>query len=264
MTTIVDRILDRLPSYYNKESKSGIRTIIESVVPELVRIYSNIDTNKALLGINTTKGDDLYNRWGSLLHLERNIGESDESYRARLKLSVKMLSGGTKDAITYAVAVGLNINEDSNKMARMINVFDAWEYDGTLPINKEFGNAVCIINISNDDSVNITQDVIIRKSIESVKASGINFYLFYSTNAVSELTRLKITDVDSLSLTTMDEDNVRLAIPEEYADDTGYYLSESQCIMITDGTSLTNDSYSKLNTSLLLNQMNHKDTIIYK
>ena len=77
-------ILYALLSVYADRAKSRLRIID--------RLY-------AMIGIDSTYDEDLEYRWGSLLGIKRNSGESYSDYRARLLIIYASLADGTAEAI---------------------------------------------------------------------------------------------------------------------------------------------------------------------
>ena len=137
----LESILRRFPqNAYDVTESTALYKLIESIIYEFNVIMDNINRVDNMLGIDTILTDDLYNRFGSLLNIKRNSKETDEQYRNRLKTSVTALSGGTKEAIRYAIACSLGINDDPSVTDR-IKVYDAWEYEGDsgeININKDY------------------------------------------------------------------------------------------------------------------------------
>ena len=126
----IDAVLDRFPRHaYNPEDKtSALYKLIKSIVDELNITMSNIDRINRMIDIDNTLPDDIYNRFGALLNIKQNKGESDEQYRYRLKVSVTSLSGGTANAIKYAVASGLNI-DDADTTDRVQDIYSQYKPD---------------------------------------------------------------------------------------------------------------------------------------
>ena len=175
----IDAILSRFPQYtYDPDNKSSaLYKLIKSIVDEFNITMGNIDRIDKMINIDTTLPDDIYNRFGALLNIKQNKDETDEQYRNRLKVSVTSLSGGTAEAIKYAIASGLGINNDMNAMDR-IRIYDAWDYDGTEPVTKDYGYIGCLIDLDQGDySVDIERTV--AESANSVKAAGVIIQFIY-------------------------------------------------------------------------------------
>ena len=85
----IDAVLSRFPQYaYDPNNKSSaLYKLINTIVEELNITMSNIGRIDGMLDINKTLPDDLYNRWGALLNIERNNNETDEQYRNRYNVN---------------------------------------------------------------------------------------------------------------------------------------------------------------------------------
>jgi len=178
-------IMDRLPHFYDKGDTSRLHTIVHAISAELELVDVQVDRLGSMVGIDTTVGEDLDNKWGALLNLPRVSGESDMQYRNRLKLSIPNLAGGTADAIRYAIAVALGINNDIAATESRIHVMDAWEYTGHEDVDKSHGCFVVTVDlngapISYRDS--ISQSV--SNTIQYTKASGTKMQLAFSNYGI--------------------------------------------------------------------------------
>lgn len=195
----ISTVLSRFPQYaYDPEDKSSkLYKLIESIINEFNITMENIDRIDKMISIDTALPDDLYNRFGALLNIKRNKGESDEQYRGRLKTSVVALSGGTADAVKYAVACGLGINNDPIAMER-IRVYDAWKYDGNADVIKDYGYVVCDIDLDQGYySTNIEN--IVKESADNVKSSGVIIQFVYHNFRISYYMELDNVTYASLS-----------------------------------------------------------------
>ena len=125
----LSNILSAIPEFYDYENnKSIIYNIIKSLSDQLDELQLSITQINNLIGINNTNGADLQDRWGNLLNIDREYGESDEVYRNRLKLSCTAISGGTRQSIKYAVAISLNIQDRTDDYINsMIQIYDGWK-----------------------------------------------------------------------------------------------------------------------------------------
>jgi hypothetical protein len=196
----------RFPQHaYNPEDPlSSLRKLIESILVELNISTSNIDRIYDGVGINTAQPDDIYSRFGALLNITKNNGETDEQYRERLKVSVIALSGGTADAIKYAIACGLGINNDNEAMNR-IQIYDAWDYDGEADINKDYGYIVCTIDLNNGIYSSEFQDIV-ASSADNVKAAGtIIQFIYYNYRVIYYI---ELDDITYASLNTLEYNKV--------------------------------------------------------
>lgn len=198
----IEAVMRRFPqnAYDPEDTKSVLYKFIKAIVDEFNITMNNITKVNNMLGIGTVSSDDLYNRFGVLLNISKNKGETDEQYRNRLKVSVTSLSGGTKSAIKYAIASGLGINNDNEAMNR-IKVYDAWEYDGDASVSKDYGYVVCSIDL-NMGSYSADMADIVAKSANSVKAAGVIIqFTYYNYRMVyySELDDLLYMNLDSIT-----------------------------------------------------------------
>lgn len=199
-------ILYALLSVYADRAKSRLRIID--------RLY-------AMIGIDSTYDEDLEYRWGSLLGIKRNSGESYSDYRARLLIIYASLAGGTAEAIKYAIASTIGISSSQDEINRYIKVYDAWEYPGntdrsitnkndvflnqnfitnTELISIDYGHIICTVDLEANTNVTTMYDKIMN-AINKTKASGIYPYLLFiyitseiATIKYSEYLRDKLTD----------------------------------------------------------------------
>ena len=197
----MEAVLGRLPRHaYNPEDKSSaLYKLIKSIIDEFNITMNNIDRINNMIGINTALPEDIYDRFGALLNIKRNSNETDEQYKSRLKVSVTSLSGGTIDAIKYAIASGLGINNDNTAMDR-IHVYDAWEYPGTANVDTGYGNVVCEIDL-NQGQYSVDMEKIVADSANDVKAAGVNIQFVYYNFRIMYYAELD--DVTYLSLGTL-------------------------------------------------------------
>lgn len=185
-------ILYALLSVYADRAKSRLRIID--------RLY-------AMIGIDSTYDEDLEYRWGSLLGIKRNSGESYSDYRARLLIIYASLAGGTAEAIKYAIASTIGISSSQDEINRYIKVYDAWEYPevpdtsltnkdnvflnqnfvtNTEIISTDYGHIICTVDLEANESITTMYDKIMT-AIKKTKASGIYPYLLliYITNEIA-------------------------------------------------------------------------------
>lgn len=204
----IDAVMRRFPKYaYNPEdTNSALYKLIDAIVRELNIVASNINRLNNNISIDTVSPDDLYSRFGSLLNIPKNDGETDEQYRHRLKVSITALSGGTADAIKYAIACGLGINNDQTEMDK-IHVYDAWDYDGTESVNKDNGYVVCTIDLNNNKYSAEIEDIV-ASSANNVKASGVIIqFIYYNYRVVyySELDNITYVSLNTLEYNKVGE-----------------------------------------------------------
>lgn len=192
----------------------------------------------AMIGIDSTYDEDLEHRWGSLLGIYKNNGESFRDYRARLMIVYASLTGGTEEAIKYAVASTIGISSDQDMINEYIHIYDAWTYydsdikpNSTDPtfdpltnsaINKtndgfvlnkpydihKYGAFVCTIDLTVDEGIAAYHDKVMR-AINQTKASGIAAYLvlLYITN---ELCTIHMNEVDKMKVHELTSDAGRI------------------------------------------------------
>lgn len=169
MSSKLDVILDKFPGYYNILPTSGLYKFISAIADELDMQLDDIDRIDDAIGIDTTRDDDLEFRWGSLLNIEKLPNEPHDQYRSRIKNSITSMSGGTAKAIQYAIAVGLGINNDQDKMNEIIAVYDGWKYDEQL---YNYGHVVITIDMQGKPYDSNTENIVVSLANES-KAAGV-------------------------------------------------------------------------------------------
>lgn len=198
----IDAVLSRFPQYaYNSEDNvSTLYKLIKSIVDEFNITMDNIDRIDKMVSIDTVLPDDIYSRFGALLNIKQNKNESDEQYRSRLKVSITSLSGGTAEAIKYAIASGLGVTNDQDAMDR-IHVYDAWKYNGTEEsIKRDYGYIVCSIDLNQGD-YSVDMEKIVAEAADNVKAAGVIIQFVYHNFRISYYTELD--NVTYISLETL-------------------------------------------------------------
>jgi hypothetical protein len=211
---IMENMQASFPHLYNVYDKKTILYALLSVFGERLGMRTDIiDRLYAMIGIDSTYDEDLEHRWGSLLGMYRQNNESYNNYRSRLIIAYLSLSGGTAEAIKYAIAsvVGITTDEDIDKY---IHVYDAWEYpydidpellgiDEYVDETSLYGSSICTIDMSNVTNADYTE---IMDTINQVKASGINAYLMFLYGIISESAVLSRDDVihDIINMQTND------------------------------------------------------------
>lgn len=215
----------------------------KTILYALLSIYASkydltreiIDRIYGMIGIETTYDEDLEHRWGSMLGIYKEIGESYDDYRERLMIVYASFSGGTAEAIKYAVAVTVGISTEKSIIDKYINIIDAWEYDHELIphdtdpkydvitnntncltntgfiLNKPYdahkdGAFVCTIDLSINESIHYYKDKIMT-AINKTKASGINAYLvfLYISNEIADVVRHSDTETMVIRESSNDE-----------------------------------------------------------
>jgi hypothetical protein len=202
----ISAVLNRLPqNAYDPEDKSSkLYKLLESIVAEFNITMENIDRIDRMNNIDTVLPDDLYSRFGALLNIKQNKNETDEQYRNRLKVSVTSLSGGTVEAIKYAIACGLGINNDPIAMDK-IHVYDAWKYNKDVDVKKEYGYVVCDIDL-NQGRYSVDIEKIVNESANNVKSSGVIIQFIYYNYRVIYYKELE--NISYLTLSTITYDQV--------------------------------------------------------
>ena len=232
-----------------------------TLIYALLSVYaSKFDTNVkiidrlyAMIGIDSTYDEDLEHRWGSLLGIYKSDNESYRDYRSRLMIVYSSLAGGTAEAIKYAIASVVGISDNQELINRYINVYDAWEYNGSIDVSSldtSYGHIICTIDITVDESIPRLYDEIMH-SINVVKASGIMPYLFFMY-IVNDSATLHMSDAELDKIILADTDNIKTRIIDNTSD--SIHMST-----ITDNISakseIVGDVWSTLgtNTQLVLN-----------
>ena len=130
---ILSRMQGNFPHIYDVYNDKTILYAILSIYASKYNMTRDIiDRIYGMIGIETTYDEDLEHRWGSMLGIYKEIGESYDDYRARLMIVYASFSGGTAEAIKYAVAVTVGISTEKSVIDKYINIIDAWEYDHEL------------------------------------------------------------------------------------------------------------------------------------
>lgn len=224
----IDAVLRRFPQYaYSLESlgdkspslgtgklgfmqlgygETALYKLLKSIVDEFNITMSNIDRVDRMLGIDTILPDDIYNRFGAMFGITQNKGETDEQYRTRLKTSITMLSGGTAEAVKYAIACGLGINNDPSAMDS-IHIYDAWKYTGSANINRGYGYVVCEIDL-NQGQYSVDMEKIVAESANNVKAAGVIIQFIYHNYRVvyyMELDNMTYASLDTSTYSQVGE-----------------------------------------------------------
>ena len=222
---ILSRMQGNFPHIYDVYNDKTILYAILSIYASKYNMTRDIiDRIYGMIGIETTYDEDLEHRWGSMLGIYKEIGESYDDYRARLMIVYASFSGGTAEAIKYAVAVTVGISTEKSVIDKYINIIDAWEYDHELIphdtdpkydaitnntncltntgfiLNKPYdahkdGAFVCTIDLSINESIHYYKDKIMT-AINKTKASGINAYLafLYISNEIADVVRHSDTE----------------------------------------------------------------------
>ena len=240
---ITDEFLENMqssfPHIYNVYDHNTILYALLSVYASKFGAKEDIINRVyAMMGIDSTYDEDLEHRWGSLLGIYKNNGESYKDYRARLMIVYTSLTGGTEEAIKYAVASTIGISSDQDMINEYIHIYDAWTYydsdikpNPTDPkfdlitnsaINKtnngfvlnkpydihKYGAFVCTIDLTVDEGIATYYDKVIN-AINQTKASGIAAYLVL-LYIVNESCILHTDEVDNMKVHELSSDAGRI------------------------------------------------------
>ena len=190
---IIENMQANFPHFYNIYDKNTILYNLLSVFGERYGARTDIiDRLYAMIGIDSTYNEDLEHRWGSLLGIHKQLGESYDEYRSRLLIVYSSLAGGTAEAIKYAIASTIGITSDADAVNKYIKVYDAWKYPNKIDENiisdTSYGHIICTVDLQANESMTMMNDKIMY-AINETKASGIYPYLLfiYTVNEVAML-----------------------------------------------------------------------------
>lgn len=207
---LLPQMQERFPHIYDVYNEKTILYALLSVYADKSKERLHIiDRLYAMIGIDSTYDEDLEYRWGSLLGVYRNKGESYSDYRSRLLIIYSSLAGGTAEAIKYAIASTIGISSDVDAINKYIKVYDAWEYPevpdtsltnkdnvflnqnfvtNTEIISTDYGHIICTVDLEANESITTMHDKIMT-AIKKTKASGIYPYLLfiYITNEIATI-----------------------------------------------------------------------------
>jgi hypothetical protein len=165
-----------------------------------------------MIGIDTTRDEDLQYRWGNMLSINKRSDESYVAYRNRLKMAYPSLVGGTANAIIYAIASVIGVSSDQSMISNYIKVYDAWEYDGPIEIDpsiKNYCHILCIIDLTiGQNAIDMEQQI--YDAINIVKASGVMPHIMYTGIKLvtyNDMTRFKYSSLMSLSYSELGQLN---------------------------------------------------------
>ena len=283
---ILSRMQGNFPHIYDVYNDKTILYAMLSIFASKYNMTRDIiDRIYGMIGIETTYDEDLEHRWGSMLGIYKEVDESYDDYRARLMMVYISFSGGTKEAIKYAVAISCGIGTDKNIIDKYIDITDAWDYDHTITdtshtydaitnstkhtlnnnfiLNKPYdirkdGAFICTIDLSIDENIYYYKDKILE-AINSTRASGIRPYLVFLYISDDIVNMYRDADVDNIHI-------------NESCDDTGDMINNldimSDNIVINDDTDNCNisirsniwdDGYGCTNTTMITNRYKNAD-----
>lgn len=197
--TKLEKFIDVLPSYYNKSPDSYVYNIIAAFSNEYETISEALDRIDKMIGISTTDINDLEYRWGSLVGIYKYENESDESYRARISMAIPALFGGTAEAITVSVAAALGIYGDQDKINESVQVYDAWNYTGTLIPDSDKVPAHIVVIIKYDQEYSAALDESLILAVNVNKAAGVMPHIIIQTFSANEYIDLNSIQYKRLS-----------------------------------------------------------------
>lgn len=231
----------------------------KTILYALLSIYASkydltreiIDRIYGMIGIETTYDEDLEHRWGSMLGIYKEIGESYDDYRERLMIVYASFSGGTKEAIKYAVAVTVGISTEKSVIDKYINIIDAWEYDHELiphDAHKD-GAFVCTIDLSINESIHYYKDKIMN-AINKTRASGINAYLvfLYISDEIADVVRN--SDTETMIVRESSNDECTAEVDDKLVDTVKQTIYEASKMHSSYSSEWSRDG---LNTNKVLN-----------
>lgn len=270
---IIEKMQSSFPHIYNVYNKNTVLYALLQVYGQKYGIRNDIiDRLYAMIGIDSTYDEDLEHRWGKFLGIKRNIGESYDEYRNRLLIVYSSLSGGTAEAIKYAIASVIGITSKPDEIDKYIKVYDAWEYpydiDSSVITDISYGNAICTVNMFANENVELMHNKV-ANAVNTTKASGVNVYLIFLYTAEENI---------SLSYTEQYTDTI-VTIEEGYSDDisvgTGDSFTDRQDDTINDNITLTTansnilstegtNSYSTTNDTFITNSTIESDELFDK
>jgi hypothetical protein len=112
-------------------------------------------------------------------------------------------SGGTAEAIRYAIGVIIGVTDESELAAR-VQVVDAWDYTPTAEeassVNTDPGNFVCRVDIDGAPYIDYGVDmyVMITNIINTIKAVGTNPIIFIYGTRIMTYTDMAAKTYDEL------------------------------------------------------------------
>lgn len=296
-TQILENMQSSFPHIYNVYDDN-------SILYALLSVYANRYANRnqiltrlySMIGIDTTYDEDLERRWGSLLGVYRNNGESMNDYRARLMIVYASLAGGTEEAIKYAVASTIGISDDPNLINEYIKIYDAWLYDKYVTPNEDdptydpitnssfaktndgfilnkdydirkYGAFVCTVDVGVNEGISAYYDKIMH-AINITKASGTAPYLvfLYITREVASI----VTDDNEkivIHESSFTESGRIVGCPEPLFDDIVITEHEVRSLpSVASGCSFfgTNTPHITLNDGFITNMQMDTDICIDK
>ncbi|NCD07117.1 MAG: hypothetical protein EOL97_13445 [Spirochaetia bacterium] len=173
---VTDKLINRLPNHYLKRNSSNNYKILYSIAQELASFKLQSNNLQDELHIDTASGTNL-DRLGLLFKLLRNIGETDASYRNRIKAFWQgIISCGVESSILKSLSSLLNISLDK------------------LSIKQE-DTAIFSINIEIDENTNFLLFELIENDVNKTKALG----TYYKKNNYSSANNLFLVNFSTVN-----------------------------------------------------------------
>ena len=244
---IIERIQSSFPHIYDVYNKNTILYALISVFGERCGMRTDIiDRLYAMLGIDSTYDEDLEHRWGALLGIYRNVGESYDDYRSRLSIVYSSLAGGTAEAIKYAIASVIGITSKPEEIDKYIKVYDAWEYpydvDETVITDTSYGHVICTVDMFANENAIFMHDKV-AEAVNATKASGVYVYLLFMYTA-EEHVSLSCADSHSDQVITVEsgyDDDILIAANDELSDRSVNGDLDSQSIRFDNSNAWTTE-----------------------
>lgn len=267
MNDITNRILNRIPNFFDHEDKV-IRSIVDAFVPEIQKLYDNVKIVEDIISIEKVHDEDLYLRFGSMFGIQKYSYESYSMYRNRIKSIIASKYGGIKQLIKNTVAAYINIT-DSNEIDNHIHIYETVTYDGVLDqsISREPGNFIVIIDSEILYNENFVIPKQLKQVINNVKAAGVNAYTTYTFETLYDDSIISAEEEHNMVIIVRCEDSGDLNIYDNIMKDNihiGVVEDISDGIVFDDNDARTNNVLSLLNSTFITNAFSHHDIIIRK
>lgn len=269
----LETIQSKFPKFYKKyfEDNSIIYNLIKSISENDEDQNKIIDRMYAMIGIDTTYDEDLEYRWGKLLGLSKLPYETYDEYRAKLKLVIPMFSGGTAEAVKYALACYMNINSDKSLMDEYIFISDAWVqlsdyYENVIAnsnreYDRTYGNFFCIIKTPDNSNFDTNKA---QEIVDNIKSAGTNAYIIFLLAIMSDIAQFFMNDtyyIDNIKI-AIESDTANIMISDEntniFIENMTDYVSS---MPIYDENAIINDSFIVTNKNFVTNGLYSYDIV---
>jgi hypothetical protein len=130
---------------------SNTRSLVRALLSEADRIDSDLESIYAAQHINSSSGQDL-DKWGRLVNVQRQTGEADDKYRARIKAEFRQGTMGTtfNQFAEYCATV---LSTDVQNLSFTFNEAEA----ATVTLSAD-GSIYSNVNLTNQDVQSIIED----------------------------------------------------------------------------------------------------------